>query len=304
MKKILVALAFTVYPIINVAQGVAINTSQPSRAAMLYLESLNSRSLQYGGLLIPIVTEDQQALIPSQPADDGMLVYVSDFTSGKHCLDIWDGQSLVWRSVYCNDPQCDTLLYEEDFSEYTPQSGRINGVDSGDYPTGTPWTIDDSLANFPVNGTAQNNDYAYTNGSSEFELGNTDGPIVLTFDPVDISGFSTVCFSIEIRGEGDLEYNEALHNTDDSNNSNDYVNVEYSTDGGATFTLITNYENGGNDNHTLIATPPGPGQGSFPNSTVSIEGLSGSSLIVRVTSQIWAADEFFFYDNFRVEGGN
>jgi hypothetical protein len=284
---------------------VGIGTTTPSSAAVLHLETANYTTTKVGGFIMPVVTEAEQAAIPvdvSTTRDDGLMVFVSDSSTGKWCWDIYDAEQLVWRSIKCNTPVvviavCDTQIYSEDFSGYTLYTGRDKRTDSGDYPGGVTWTIDDSLADY----LNQDNDYAYTNSSGQFELNDTDGPIVLTIDPVDISAYATVCFSVDIFGIGDLEYDESMHSTDDTNNKNDYVNVEYSIDGGAWVT-ITDFGGNGNANHTLTA--PAVQNGTFPDSTVSESGLSGSTLSVRIISQTWASSEYFRYDNIIIEGGN
>lgn len=191
-------------------------------------------------------------------------------------------------------PICDTVIYTEDFSAYTLNTGRNRRTNSGDYPAGVSWTIDDT----GTDAFGQDNDYAYTNASEEFEIDNTDGPVILTFAPVDISGFATVCFSVDIRGIGDLEYNTTKHGQEGTtaDNENDYINVEYSTNGGATFNLVRNFNGFGNANHTIIA--------QFADGTVTVENLSGTSLVIRISGQTWAADESYFYDNIIVQGGN
>ena len=285
----------------SVKAQVGIRTVDPSSAAVLHLEAANYNSAKVGGFLMPIVTEAEQALIPVAAADDGLMVFVSDPITGKWCWDIYDAQSLLWKSINCvsRSVACTgTTIYLEDFNSYTLHTGRDRRTDSGDYPGGVTWTIDDSAANTPVP-TAQDNDYAYTNAAGQFELNNTDGAILLTTQSIDISGFSTICFSVEIDAAGDLEYDHSDHANDHDNNMNDYVNVEYSIDGGA-WTLIADYGGNGTVNHTLV--PPTPADGSFPTGTVFQSGLNGSTLRIRITSNTWASDEKFFYDNIIVTG--
>lgn len=282
---------------------VGIGTTTPSSAAVLHLETANYDTTKVGGFIMPVVTEAEQALIPvdvSTTRDDGLMVFVSDPITGKWCWDIYDAEQLVWRSIKCNTvvaAVCDTQIYLEDFSGYTLNTGRDRRNDSGDYPS-VPWSINDSQADY----LNQDSDYAYTNASGQFELNDTDGPIILTLDPVDISSYATVCFSVDIAGIGDLEYKDTLHSTDDTNNQNDYVNVEYSIDGGA-WVRILDFGGNGDVHHTLIA-PENASDGPFPDSTVSESGLSGNTLRIRITSQTWANSEYFTYDNIIVEGGN
>lgn len=282
---------------------VGIGTTSPSSAAVLHLETANLTTTKVGGFIMPVVTEAEQAAIPVDVAttrDDGLMVFVSDPGTGKWCWDIYDGEQHTWRSIKCNTPVaavCDTQIYLEDFSGYTLNTGRDRRANSGDYPGGVTWTIDDSLADF----LNQDNDYAYTNAAGQFELNNTDGPISISTEAVNISGYATVCFSVDIDASGDLEYNPASHGTDNTNNQNDFVNIEYSIDGGA-WTLVADYGGNGTTHHTLVAPPSA--DGTFPTGQVSVSGLTGSTLRIRITSNTWSSDEYFYYDNILVEGGN
>lgn len=295
MKKfVFILLGFISFSYAQV--GIGITT--PSTAAILHLETANYDATKVGGFIMPVVTEAEQGVIPVTAADDGLMVFVSDPLTGKWCWDIYDAQQAVWRSINCAPvPTCDTQIYLEDFSGYTLNTGRDRRTNSGDYPGGVTWIIDDSSADF----FGQDNDYAYTNATGQFELNNTDGPISLTTQVVNISGYATVCFSVDVDATGDLEYDPSQHGTDDSNNINDYVNVEYSIDGGA-WTLVADYGGNGTADHTLVAPPTA--DGTFPTGQVSVSGLNGSTLRIRITSNTWAGDEHFYYDNILVEGGN
>jgi len=297
MKKIIFILLFVAS--FSFAQ-VGIGTTTPSSAAVLHLEAANLPTTKVGGFIMPVVTEAEQAMIPKIATDDGLMVFVSDSVTGKWCWDIYDGQQDIWRSLKCNTPPvtpvCDTTIYTEDFSSYANESGIKDGVDNADYPGGVSWILND------VNGSIASGDYAMVVGGA-FELNDTNGPVSLTTQPVDISSYATVCFSVDIDGRGDLEYNHADHDTDDTNVTNDYVNVEYSVDNGVTWNLVVDYNGNGTVNHTLVANPS-PGSDTFPDDTVSVSGLSGAFLLIRITSQNWAGSEYFTYDNIIIEGGN
>lgn len=279
---------------------VGIGTTTPSSAAVLHLETANYSTTKVGGFIMPVVTEAEQSAIPvdvSTTRDDGLMVFVSDPGTGKWCWDIYDAEQLVWRSIKCNTvvaAVCDTQIYVEDFSAYTNDSGVNEGVEDGDYPGSVTWSLEYSGANMT------SEDWAMVN-NGVFELRDTGGPVTLTLAPVDITGFATVCFSVDVAGRGDLEYKPELHGTDDTNNQNDYVNIEYSIDGGA-WVRIVDFGGNGNADHTLTA--PYNADGTFPDSTVSESGLSGNSLQIRIKGQTWAGDEYFTYDNITIEGGN
>jgi hypothetical protein len=99
-----------------------------------------------------------------------------------------------------------------------------------------------------------------------------DGPAIWETDQssIDISSAANPQFSLVISEAGDME-------------TGDYVDVEYSTDGGNSFTLIENYEGLGDSNHTLT--------GNFGSVTVRETGLSGSPLVLRVTMENSAGSE-------------
>lgn len=298
MKNIFFILAILLSTFTTIGQVIVGDTNTPTAAA-LHVSTANFATTNRGGFLMPVVTEAEQALIPVAATDDGMMVFVSDLSTGKWCWDVYDGQDAIWRSINCKPivvaAVCDTQIFLEDFSGYTIKTGREKRTDSGDYPVAN-WIIDDSSADF----LGQDNDYAYTNAGGEFELNNTDGPVTLTTAAINISAYATVCFSVDVRGTGGLEYDPGLHSTDETNNTNDYINVEYSIDGGA-WTLVADFGGNGTADHTLVA--PNPENGTFPDGTVSETGLSGGSIRIRLTSSTWAASEKFFYDNILVEGG-
>lgn len=282
---------------------VGIGTTTPSSAAVLHLETANYTTTKVGGFIMPVVTEAEQSAIPvdvSTTRDDGLMVFVSDPGTGKWCWDIYDAEQLVWRSIKCNTPVvvdppvCDTVIYTEDFSTYANNSGVNEGVEDGDYPGSVTWNVEYALANMVAN------DWAMVN-NEVFELRDTGGPVTLTLAPIDISAYTTICFSVDVAGRGDLEYDTSLHGTDDTNNQNDYVNIEYSIDGGA-WVRILDFGGNGTSDHTLVA--PSSANGTFPDSTVSESGLSGGTLQIRIKGQTWADDEYLTYDNIIIEGGN
>jgi len=299
MNKMRYIMCVTVFLFsIKLTAQVGVRTTTPNSAAVLHLEAANYNNAKIGGFLMPIVTEAEQASIPVGVSDDGLMVFVSDTATGKWCWDIYDVQATRWRSINCGSRSAictGTTVYLENFNSYTLNTGRDKRTNSGDYPGGVTWSIDDSAADF----FGQDNDYAYTNAAGQFELNNTDGAILLTTQSVDISAYTTICFSVEIDAAGNLEYDPSDHANDHDNNKNDYVNIEYSLNGGA-WVLIADYGGNGTVNHTLVPTVPA--DGSFPTGTVFQGGLSGTSLRIRITSNTWAGDEKFFYDNIIVTG--
>ncbi|GAK89131.1 extracellular ribonuclease Bsn [Nonlabens ulvanivorans] len=264
---------------------VGINTDLPNAASALDIYGQNT--VGYGGLSIPIVTELQRAQIITTAQSEGTIVFVS-YTSGVRCLEIYDGQQDVWQKINCLnlDP---ITLYSEDFESYTSGTGINGSGNSGDYPASvSQWTLND------VYSSLASSDYVETQ-SGVLEINDTNGPIELDTQSINISGYSNISFSIDLSGAGELEYNPSLHSTDDTNTVNDYMDVSYSIDGGA-FVTITDFNGNGTTDHTLIPYYISGGAGSapfFPDDTVTQTGLSGSTLVIRVRFQNWSGDEFF-----------
>jgi len=282
---------------------VAVNTQSPSTSAVLHLEALDTDTMEFGGFLFPIVTEAQQLAIPVSTVDmrdEALMVYVNDLVTGKRCLDIYDAVDHVWRSIYCFSTCGTTPIYEEDFSTYVTNTG-ITGLNSnsGDYPSGvTKWTLSsystarDGNLDYP--GTLDDmDDYALVK-AGRLEFQDTNGPLLFETQAIDISSFASINFSLEISESGDMEYNTIDHvddfNCGEASAGNDYVDFEYSTDGGTTYTEIPNFSGLGTSDHTLHDDLPG-------TVTVTKSNLSGTSLIIRVRLQNWAGDERYFLDN-------
>lgn len=228
------------------------------------------------------------------------MVFVFDKNTGKQCWDIYDAEVKVWRSITCFNQVCNSIIFSEDFNSYSTDSG-ITGASAanGDYSTMiNKFTLssfssnrDGSLA-YP--GTLANaNDYALVK-YSQLEIQDANGPLLFETQSINISGYSNINFSLTISENGDLEYDNVEHindfNCGEESIGNDYVDVLYSTNGGSTFTEVTNYNGLGNSNHTLIDNLVSP-------VTVSVNGLSGSSLIIKIRFQNWAGAEQYFLDN-------
>jgi len=288
---------------------VAINSSSPSTAAALQIDAQKLPTTNFGGFLMPIVTEAQQALIPVSTidtSDDGLMVFVSDPGTGKQCWEIFDAVQQVWRSIFCLDEKvCNAVLYSENFESYAEDSG-ITGASAtnGDYPASvTKWTLS-SYSDSPRDGSTSlpgslvnADDYALVK-SGELEMHDTNGPLLFQTESIDITGYSSITISCEIFETGLLEYLPASHTDDfncgDDTNGSDYVDMEYSTDGGATYTEVPNFMGLGNSDHTLSDNLSG-------RVFFSVTGITGTSLIFRIRFQNWANDEYFFLDNIQVK---
>ncbi len=286
---------------------VSVNTTNVPSAATLYLEAQKYSTSNFGGFLMPVVTETQQASIPVSTVDnrdDGLMVFVSDPITGKHCWDIYDSHGQIWKSIYCTSRPCNgEVLYQETFSTYVDNTG-ITGTSSsnGNYPAGvTKWTLSSYTTirdgNTAYPGTLVDaTDYALVIGG-QLEIRDTNGPLLFQTQSIDISGYTNITFSCDFSKTGTLEYYTAQH-TDDYNcgmesQGSDYIDVLYSTDGGTSFTEVPNFSGFGNANHTLNDDLLG-------TVNFSVSGLSGSSLVIRIRLQNWSDDERYFIDNLQV----
>lgn len=306
-----IILAFVLLLSFNEIFGqIGINTTTPSSAAVLHIEARRFPTAQYGGFMMPVVKEGEQALIPVTSIDDGLMVFVSDPGTGKHCLDIYDGTANIWRSINCNSTKTCSgqILYTENFSGYTANTG-ITGASStnGDYPVNvTKWFL--SSYSLSHNGNPQipgslidGNDYGLV-FSGKLQTRDTNGPLLFQTQKINIQGYANISFSMVIKSVGgSLEYDPAYHindfdcGNDGSPIGNDYVDIEYSTDGGYTYSEVPNYSSLGNSNHTIIGPSLNSGQVNF-----TMGGLSGTSLVIRVRFQTWADDERIELDTVQV----
>ena len=292
---------------------VGIGTTAPSSAAVLYLEALNPVTTNYGGFLMPVVTEAQQAVIPvstSDNTDDGLMVYVSDSISGKRCWDVYDGQDHIWRSINCNNLNCTgEILYQENFDSYVDGSG-VSGISSvgGDYPSGVAnWSLTSfesfgsSMPDLP--GTlVDGNDYAHTSGG-ELEFRDTNGAFQFLTSPIAISGYNDIQISIDVRATGVFEYIPTDHKNDYNCgvDESDFIDIAYSLDNGSTFIELPNYSSLGTNSHTIVFDTATVGLGSDGNPvSVTQGGISGNTMIVRILVQNWADGERIFIDNILV----
>jgi hypothetical protein len=151
-------------------------------------------------------------------------------------------------------------LYSEDFE--SQNAGETTDDDA-------VWSLDDSGASLSNGGHFE---IKTRDSDLLLEGENLDGPAIWKTDqdPIDISSAARPQFSLVLSETGEME-------------DNDYVDVAYSTDGGDSFTMIENYDGLGDSNHTLT--------GDFGTVTVRETGLSGSSLVLRVTMENSAGSE-------------
>ena len=257
---------------------------------------------------MPVVTEAQQASIPVSTADasdDGLMVYVSDPITGKHCWDIYDGVQHQWRSISCQTvASCSDILYEEDFNSYAENSG-VTGASSanGDYPASvTKWTLTsfDSFGSTTpaLPGTLVDaSDYGLVTGGA-LEMRDTNGVFQFETTTIDITGYTDIVIGFDVSGRGDFEYDTTAHSGDYNCgfDNSDYLDIEYSIDGGA-FVEVPSFSLVGTPNHTFVFDETFASDGSLVNFSTTLTGLTGTDLVIRIRAQNWAGSEYILVDN-------
>jgi hypothetical protein len=169
-------------------------------------------------------------------------------------------------------------IWTEDFND-AAIDGKGNDGGIIDVAGVTNWTIDTSGA------TIEAGDW-FKVDTQRFEGQDLDGEAIWYSKVIDITG-GDVGFSLEAIENGDHE-------------SGDYFDVAYSVDGGA-YTVITNWNGKGDGTHTLIGDIPD--DGDWLAETVSVYGISGTGLQVRVSMLNNSGTEQLRLDNVVVSAG-
>ncbi len=131
------------------------------------------------------------------------------------------------------------------------------------------------------------NDYFKTTGGN-LEAKDLDGTACWESPLLDINPPGTgVAFSVGL-----------VWNDFDREPSPDFIDVEYSLDGGA-WTRVSNQVGGGTSGHTIVYASGGGGD-IDGSATVNVTGLSGSTLRIRVCGNTNSESELFSIDNVSV----
>ena len=199
--------------------------------------------------------------------------------------------------------QCAGSLWSEDFS-YT--DGTTIGANNNTVNPAFDWTSGGCTTCDGASDT-----WDVRNNKFQAHDVNDHDSWLLT-ESINIVGFSTIDFCVTISEIGD---HEGLYmSADDCNDvsNQDYVDVEYQVDG-AGWTLVQNYLGwcglyNSCANHTFFGDD-GATQGDCRNSDVdwgssnlTITGLSGSTLEIRITVRNSAGSEYITIDNITVQG--
>lgn len=164
---------------------VGINTTSPSGASVLHLNSKNS-SGTYGGFMPPVVTLTERSMIPVTNSDEGMMVFLSEGTT--RCLQVYNASSSTWVDMYCMPVISASITYYQDFevvpsAPELPFSGGSGSVStgSGSYPSSPMFS--EGVQGYGVNDS---------NSSIYFNSVDSSGhsAISLSFDLASFSGSS------------------------------------------------------------------------------------------------------------------
>lgn len=190
-------------------------------------------------------------------------------------------------------------LWSEDFSTYVDHSG-ITGLgsevfsNSGDYPDGvTKWTL--TLNN--ENQLSSSNDFAGVTGSSEngthvFKLEDSNDPITFETQAIDIMGQSEITFGF------DINFDETNYEADD------FIDVFYSIDEGATYTLVQDDGTGHTYGGALITANYNTAETRNTQLVETLSGLSATSLILQIVYSNNSSAEDYEIDNMSVVVGD
>lgn len=284
MKKIAFLLLFVCG---FLSAQVGVNTTSPSPASVLHLESLNG-SGTHGGFMPPVVDLTERALMPITAADDGMMIYLSDGTT--RCLQIYNANDTAWVDMYCMPNGSSAIIYYQDF-EGTPATPTLTY-------TGGAGNTSSGNGSFP-------NSPMYSEGTQGYEVNNSDS--IISFDAIDANGFANVDLSFDLASFAGTSGNgadagdviEVLVSTDNTTWSSE---IEVSGNNNAKWdfsgTAVASAPYDGNNASTSFSAPSGGNlSGNDAYSKVSLTGLPASSTLyiqIRMfnnsSNEIWVID--------------
>ncbi|MBD3291251.1 hypothetical protein GF337_20790, partial [candidate division KSB1 bacterium] len=140
------------------------------------------------------------------------------------------------------------------------------------YPDGTfsgsggKWSVDTSNCSF-------DGDDHFEVRDNRIEGNDLDGEAIWTSESIDISGYSDVSISVDLREVGSME-------------SSDYIRLYYKLDGGSEILFSINGDN----------------TDDFTNATAEQTGLNGNDLVIVIRMSNSANDEKHRFDDVLVEG--
>lgn len=193
-------------------------------------------------------------------------------------------------------------VYSEDFSGYDGINGvefagddiGVNGsgifaaTDSGDYPS-VSWTL------------TLSDDEQLENSGDYVKVVNEDGNKVLEYN--DLGDNQPVTFdtnTINITGQSDITFGLDINFRETTYESEDFVDVFYSLDGGTTFTLA---EDDGNGHTYSGSTITSFGTNEDQKFVKTLSGLTSTNFILRIVTSNDSGNEDYQLDNIKVVSG-
>lgn len=167
-----------------------------------------------------------------------------------------------------------TTIYTEDFASQNGK-GAVGGSTVSYDTTGVNWNI---IVN--ESGLTASTDWFQVQGEM-FEARDIDSIQVWQSNPVSIAGYTNISLAVFTQEVGGHE-------------PEDFIDIEYSTDGGSTFTKVLNYNGLGDASHTLID--------DFDTATVKVSNVSGTSLVFRISVLNGAGSEYIKFDDLIATG--
>jgi len=277
---------------------VGINTTAPSPASVLHLESLNG-SGTHGGFMPPKVDQAGRDSINTviTAADDGMMIFFSEGTT--RCVQIYNASTGLWVDMYCMPvPPPPSVTYYQDF-EAIPAMPTVG------------YTYTGSGDAVSIGNGASPNSPLYSEGTQGFSVTNSSTtPGELVFDTIDSSAFTVNTISFNLASFG---------TSTNGADTTDYIEVFVSTDGGLTYSSELKISGGDTNTRwdfsgsaSAVATYDGDDTATVYASTgtgiitgnatayndVSVSGLpSSTQLVVKINFRNNSGNETWVIDN-------
>lgn len=212
---------------------------------------------------------------------------------------------LIFILILSHNVFSQTTIWLEDFESYT--NGTVTGNNNNTTNPASDWTSG-GCTTCPASAADW---WEVQDGEMEARDVNSER-VFLQTEVIDITGYPSIDFFVDIREAGDLEglYQGADNCTDAM--SEDYADVEYRIDNGP-WILISNYLSwcglyASCGTHTLYGddgTASGDCRttdGDWGATTVQVLGLMGTTLEIRLSATNGAGSEYIRFDNILVEG--
>jgi len=191
-----------------------------------------------------------------------------------------------------------TVLFAEDFESYALETGIVGQdlqfLPIGGYPGGVPFTIDATDVDF----SDSSSDYIRIDVSSgELQFQDLEGEGIVTFNAVDISSQTgNVTINID---KVDFNIGGASIWEDD-----DYIDISYSLDNGATFIKILDHMGNGSPTHTFVPEAPIVADTDYDYQLSEIiDPGAATTLILRLSGFNDSGDEEFEFDDINIIRG-